>query len=139
MGADLEGVDSLIERTDSTARRWSGRARFSVGTNVEYAAYIEFGTRPHEITPNDNQALHFYVNGMEVFATHVEHPGTRPYPYMRPGAEAAARRAEGLAKNSNDLEELAEKLAAVVERVAKRKVQVDTGRLKASIHYWRVS
>jgi len=62
----------------------AGQLRKVVGTNVEYAPDVEFGTAPHVIEPNDAEALQFTVDGEEVFAARVEHPGTEAQPFLRP-------------------------------------------------------
>ena len=49
----------------------------------KYALYVEFGTPPHIIRPKNKKALAFKVNGKQVFAKIVYHPGTRPYPFIR--------------------------------------------------------
>lgn len=55
----------------------------AVGTNVEYAPYIEFGTKAHEIKPWRAKALHLKnAAGEDVFAKRVFHPGIRPYSYL---------------------------------------------------------
>jgi len=62
----------------------AGPANYLVGTNVEYAPDVEFGTQPHVITPDDAEALRFEgADGDIVFAQRVEHPGT-------PAADTAA-------------------------------------------------
>ncbi len=66
------------------------------------AVYLEEGTRPHEITPRAAKALRFAaspagrrltgsprVGAAVVFAKRVNHPGTKPYPFLRPGAQKA--------------------------------------------------
>jgi len=55
-----------------------GPARYVVGTPVEYAPFVEFGTRPHVIVPRRARALRFIVDHQLVFAKRVEHPGTKP-------------------------------------------------------------
>lgn len=40
------------------------------------------GTRPHLIRPRRAKALHFFVDGSEVFTTLVHHPGTRPNNFL---------------------------------------------------------
>jgi hypothetical protein len=40
------------------------------------------GTRPHIIRPRRAKALHFFVEGREVFTTLVRHPGTRPNNFL---------------------------------------------------------
>lgn len=70
-----------------------------------YAAYVEFGTRPHEIRPRNKRVLAWKgKNGKYAFATRVRHPGTKAHPYMIPGAEAAiagAKLGERLIKRWN--------------------------------------
>ncbi|GAB2695925.1 HK97 gp10 family phage protein [Kitasatospora kifunensis] len=47
-----------------------------------YAAYVELGTRPHEIRPVRKQAL-FWAGAAHPVGK-VDHPGTRPMPFLRP-------------------------------------------------------
>lgn len=69
------------------------------------AVYLEHGTRPHEITPRAARALRFAaspagrrlsgaprVGAAVVFAKRVHHPGSKPYPFMIPGAKLAIRK-----------------------------------------------
>ena len=69
---------------------------------ANYAAFVELGTRPHEITPKAAKALRWAASASGarltgtprtgaavVFATRVHHPGTKPYPFMVPGAKIA--------------------------------------------------
>lgn len=90
--------------TDSYAETVAGGA----------AAYLEFGTRPHLIVPRRARALRWAASpqgrrlsgrprsaaqrgglGGVRFARRVRHPGTRPQPFMRPGAIRAAAGREG--------------------------------------------
>ena len=50
---------------------------------VGYAVYVEFGTPPHIIRPKNGKALHWKSGGKNVFAKSVQHPGTRPQPFIR--------------------------------------------------------
>jgi len=50
-----------------------GLAQRLVGTNVEYAPHVEFGTQPHAITPTDAEG-----------SDGVDHPGTPAQPFLRP-------------------------------------------------------
>jgi hypothetical protein len=78
------------------------------GTAVTVAGgagvYLEYGTRPHTITPRAAKALRFAASGggarlsgaprvgaAVVFAKVVHHPGTKPYPFALPGAVAAVQ------------------------------------------------
>jgi hypothetical protein len=47
-----------------------------------YALYQSQGTRPHIIRPKYARALRFVVAGVVVYAQRVQHPGTRPDPYL---------------------------------------------------------
>lgn len=76
-----------------------------VVASAAYAADVEFGTRAHEITPKAAQALRFApsaagrrlsgsprTGASVVFAKRVHHPGTKPYPYLVPGAKRAVEK-----------------------------------------------
>jgi hypothetical protein len=52
------------------------------------AKFVIRGTAAHPIDPVSAQFLHFFVEGDEVFARHVEHPGTEPNPYNETAWEA---------------------------------------------------
>lgn len=54
-----------------------------VGPTADYGDDVEYGTGPHVIRPKGG-ALRFTIGGRVVFATHVNHPGTAPQPYMGP-------------------------------------------------------
>ena len=77
----------------------------TVGTNVEYAMAVEYGSRPHDIKPREKQALAFEVGGTKgryvttksgkrryqkgkpgepVVVRRVKHPGTKPQPFLEP-------------------------------------------------------
>ncbi|MEM0010793.1 MAG: HK97 gp10 family phage protein [Candidatus Bathyarchaeia archaeon] len=60
-----------------------GDKEAEVGPTVPYAVYVEFGARPHEIQPVHARALRFEAAGRVVFAMRVQHPGTRPQPFIR--------------------------------------------------------
>jgi len=69
------------------------------------AIFLEFGTKPHTIVPRRARFLAWAPNagnrrlsgaprkgtssGDMVFARKVNHPGTKPYPFLVPGAEQA--------------------------------------------------
>jgi hypothetical protein len=58
-----------------------------IGTNVEYARYVEEGTPPHEIRPVNKRAL--FWPGAEHPVAVVHHPGSHARPYLEPALEAA--------------------------------------------------
>ena len=69
--------DISIDRGDRWAAIWNTRP---------YAPHVNFGTDAHTITPNEADALRFEVDGEEVFAQKVEHPGTPATWYMTDAA-----------------------------------------------------
>jgi hypothetical protein len=60
-----------------------------IANPTSYAIPVERGTRPHEIRPRNGRFLRFVVNGREVFARVVRHPGTKGAWMFRDGAKAA--------------------------------------------------
>jgi Bacteriophage HK97-gp10, putative tail-component len=58
------------------------RARYTIGSDLNYAAMVHDGTRPHVIRPRRAKALRFRVGGRVVFARVVRHPGTRGRPFL---------------------------------------------------------
>lgn len=69
------------------------RTIYTVGSDVEYAGFVNDGTRPHRIVPRNVQALRFRVGGRIVYARVVNHPGTRARPFLdRALREVAASR-----------------------------------------------
>ena len=74
-------------------RIFSLRGSVTVGSDLEYAAMVNDGTRPHVIRPRAKQVLRFQVGGRTVFAKVVNHPGTKPNPFLdRALREVAAAR-----------------------------------------------
>lgn len=61
-------------------------ARFT--SSVSYAKFVQDGTEPHVIEPRQALALHWTKNGSSVFASRVNHPGTRPNPFVRQAIQA---------------------------------------------------
>jgi len=61
----LHGSIALIKVND---------LHYVVGSPLEYAVYVERGTRPHIIRPKRARALRFVVGGETVFATYVVQP-----------------------------------------------------------------
>ena len=66
---------------------------------ADHAKPIEYGSRPHVITPNDAEALRFEIDGQIVFAQRVFHPGNPAQPYLRPAIDAHR---QDLARNIAD-------------------------------------
>lgn len=112
-----------------------------IGSSVDYAHYIEAGTSPHVIVPVNAQALHFFIDGKEVFAKRVQHPGFAPIPYLRPALELVMNRWKNKDKMTpgwivftvNKAKTHLGQLASEVLQEAKRRVPVRTGRLRESL------
>lgn len=83
-----------LRRSIHLGRVTARSAETIAGAN--YAAYVEFGTRAHEIRPRTKRVLRWKSGGSYRYATRVNHPGTRAQPYMIPGAEAAISGSNGL-------------------------------------------
>ncbi len=75
----------------------------TVEASANYAAFVEKGTRAHEITPRAKKALRFAVNAggrrlsgsprkgaAVIFAKRVHHPGTKAQPFLEPAARKVA-------------------------------------------------
>lgn len=75
-----------------------------IGTNVEYAVYVHFGTSKQ-----------------------------RAQPYLFPAAEKVIARSDQYWQQSSNVNEFIRKLAMEIERVAKHYCPVDTGNLMNSI------
>lgn len=71
-------------RTGALVRTIKVRGRrIRIGdATVDYALAVEYGTRPHQITPVRKKAL-FWPGALHPVKT-VHHPGTRAQPFIRP-------------------------------------------------------
>lgn len=72
---------SIVSRAETSGRS----VGYVVGSNVNYAAAVEYGTAPHVIKPKYKQAL--YWPGAAHPVAQVNHPGTRAQPFLRPAVE----------------------------------------------------
>jgi len=53
------------------------------GGPVDYARALEYGAKAHIIQAMNAKALHFMIDGKEIFRKSVMHPGNRAYAFMR--------------------------------------------------------
>ena len=99
----------LVHRKTGTTARTIGYRMVGTNTVQTYAAgaaVFSLGTRAHTITPKAKMALRFAaspggarltgsprVGAAVVFAKVVHHPGTKPWPFMLPGAVAGVQQA----------------------------------------------
>ncbi len=110
------GLLAVAEQKKLVPRRTGNLAR-SIGltsvtatiadtvATANYAAFVEMGTKAHDIVPRTKKALRFAVGGNAtlagrpragssvVFAKRVRHPGTKAKPFMLPGAKNALEKA----------------------------------------------
>ena len=77
---------------EKSIRRTVSGFESEISPQVPYAVYVEYGTRPHTITPVRARALRFEVGGEPVFTRLVHHPGTKPNPFVRRAAEKTVRK-----------------------------------------------
>ena len=70
-----------------SVRAKRGTVTAAVKTDLFYAKFVEYGTRPHWITSRDGKALS--IGGL-FFTNAVQHPGTSPHPFLRPALDAQA-------------------------------------------------
>jgi len=63
------------------------------GEGLDYAPALELGAAPHPIplSPDWSHMLHFFWEreGVEFWGPMVNHPGNKPYAFMRRGAESS--------------------------------------------------
>ena len=64
-----------------------------VGSSLDYADHVEFGTDPHEIRPRTKRAL--WWPGADHPVAKVNHPGTVAQPTLRPAAYKKRGRPRG--------------------------------------------
>ncbi|MGI3198439.1 HK97-gp10 family putative phage morphogenesis protein [Streptomyces sp. GLT-R25] len=72
---------SIVSRAEGHGRQ----VGYVIGTNVNYASAVEYGTAPHVIKPKYKKAL--FWPGANHPVAKVNLPGTRPQPFMRPALE----------------------------------------------------
>lgn len=99
--AVAEKQQALARNSDQATEKREARNEINatmtsavIGTNLNYAQAVEFGSRPHHIRPKNAEALHFEVGGEKVFATQVQHPGTPARPYMTPAFKIRGKELE---------------------------------------------
>lgn len=82
-------------------RIFSLRGSVKVGSDLEYAAAVNDGSRPHVIRARPGKVLRFQVGGQVVFARVVNHPGTKGTHFLdRALREVAAQRGYSFRSNA---------------------------------------
>lgn len=65
-----------------------------LSAGAAHAIWIEKGTDPHKIRPRFRSLLRWAVEGGYRFAKEVDHPGTKPMPFLAPAVDAVKDRLE---------------------------------------------
>lgn len=86
----------------SIAPRFHNIMKGEVSTHTPYAAYVEYGTRPHTIVPRRAKVLAFKSGGSMVFARKVNHPGFSGRFYMRRTAQQTAEKIKQIYEKTTD-------------------------------------
>jgi HK97 gp10 family phage protein len=97
-GAFVEGEAKLRAPVDTNRLRDSINYQVTgdraiVGTNVDYAPHVEYGTSPHAI----NSPVFIRNVGWRYIG---EHPGTRAQPFLRPAIDENRRKLMDLFRDS---------------------------------------
>lgn len=135
MGIDVDGDDALREDLEELADQMEGEPATVVGASADHAGDVEFGTDAHTIEADDAEALHFEMDGEEVFVKSVDHPGTEAQPYMRPAAMEIRSNAQEYLEEAESLEHLVVLASVDAVRFAKQGAPVDDGDLQNSIRW----
>jgi hypothetical protein len=112
LGIDLRGLSDLEQEFLDREARWAVDAGYVVGTAVEYAVYVNYGTRDQDPQPFFTSTLAEARNDLRRFV--AIHTGTR-------------------LEEITSAQELVQTIAFALERVMKQRAPVDTGTLRASI------
>lgn len=67
---------------DSWIHIWRGPFQRLLRNTSNHAGFIDGGTRPHFIAARRATFLRFQMNGVTMFRRSVNHPGTRPRPFV---------------------------------------------------------
>lgn len=135
MGIDISGIDEATEDFTELQERLEDPEVAEVGASADHAKYVEFGTDPHTIEADDAEALHFEIDGESVFAQSVQHPGTKPQPFIRPARLHVVANTQSYAEQAETSSDIVQLAAIDAVGVAKRKVPVDDGDLRNSIRW----
>lgn len=80
----MAGMIGTRRMTSDFGRYLEGAVGVNPGTGGQrgYAQIVSGGSRPHIIQPRTAKALRFVVAGKVIYTRRVQHPGTRPNPYL---------------------------------------------------------
>lgn len=107
MGMKVIGMTAVMTMFDRVIRRYRINADYYVGTNVDYAAYVEYGTYKMQAQP-----------------------------YLRPAADQVKGNLNDIVSRQSSMDGAIKAVALEVESDAKRRCPVRTGNLMGSIEVW---
>jgi HK97 gp10 family phage protein len=81
--SSAEGGGRLRDSITMSRGRSAGGITARFTSSAPYARFVEEGTGPHRIEPRTARALHWANKGESVFASGVNHPGTKANPFVR--------------------------------------------------------
>lgn len=84
----------LQRGTKTRTVRTAGGRLLRISNAVPYAGSVEEGARPHKITARNAKTLRFYAKGGIVFRRSVNHPGNKPYWFLRKATDVAGTQLE---------------------------------------------
>ena len=84
----LEGTPIIQQEMANQVPVKTGKLRASIyseldenqsitSTNTGYGLFVDQPTKPHFIRPNISKFLHFKIDGQDIYAKEVYHPGTK--------------------------------------------------------------
>lgn len=135
MGIEVSGLEDLQADLEQVSNKLDDTDAALVGASADHAADVEFGTDPHTIEADDAEALHFELDGEEVFVKSVQHPGTEPQPFLRPAKRHIEANAEQYLEEAENTSDLVRIAAVEAVRKAKQEAPVDDGDLQNSIRW----
>jgi len=112
LGIGLRGLSDLEQEFLRREERWAVDADYVVGTAVEYAVYVNYGTRDQDPQPFFTSTLAEARADLGAFV---------------------ARHTDTTLEAITSAQELVQTIAFALERVMKQRAPVDTGTLRASI------
>lgn len=86
----------LQAATQARVIRTTGGKLLRLSNNKDYAVAIDKGAKPHKIVPKSGGFLRFQGRNGTVYARSVNHPGNKPYRFLRNATGTAYTRLEAL-------------------------------------------
>lgn len=79
--------DSIVKRVESSGAEMAVRIVSDTAPcdpqHKSYSMFVHEGTAPHLIQARPGGVLAFEIGGETIFATSVQHPGTKAIPFLR--------------------------------------------------------